>query len=210
MEVPLTGSLTGPADPPGATPLTAEDLAGLIPTDVATRADLDRAEHENIVEGRLWARERRWTTGGLLDPLTVRELHQRMFGDVWRWAGVWRRREVNIGVAPDRIPVELQNTLDDVRAWVEFSTFPAEEIAVRAHHRLVVVHPFANGNGRHARLFADLLVGTLGRRPFSWSGDRLQASGADRDGYLAALRAMDRDPDDVRPLLEFARGAEMI
>jgi Fic-DOC domain mobile mystery protein B len=193
------------ADPPGATPLTADDLDGLIPSDLATRGDLDRAELENIVEGRLWAGARRWTPASLLDAAAVRDLHRRMFGQVWRWAGQWRRRETNLGVSPEAIAVAVRDTLDDARAWVEHATYPPDEVALRLHHRLVAVHPFPNGNGRHARLCADLLVRTLGRPPLTWSGGDLVHTAAVRDRYLAALRAMDSDRDDVTSLLDFAR-----
>jgi Fic-DOC domain mobile mystery protein B len=94
--------------------------------------------------------------------------------------------------------------LDDVRYWAAHATYPADEIAVRLHHRIVQVHPFPNGNGRHARLLADLLVERLGERPFSWGGGDLADVGTLRQRYIAALRAA--DAHEIAPLLRFSRG----
>jgi Fic-DOC domain mobile mystery protein B len=205
VEPALTPRLGAGGDPPGATPLTPEDLDGLLPSDLATRGDLDRAELENIVEARIWATGRTWTPAALLDPFAVRDLHRRMFADVWRWAGTWRRRETSIGVAPETIAVRVRDLLDDALAWVAHATYPPDEIALRLHHRLALVHPFPNGNGRHARLCADLLARSLGQPVFTWSGGDLGSADATRERYLAALRRMDADPDAVDALVAFAR-----
>lgn len=182
-------------------------MTGLVPSDIATRADLDLAELENIVAARTWVSAQTWTVDRLLAEATLKALHRRMFGDVWRWAGTFRKRQTNVGSSPHAIAVDLRSLLDDTRAWIEFATFEADVIALRFHHRLVLVHVFPNGNGRHARLCADLLVGALGRPAFSWGGRELVDASAARDAYLAALRDMDRNADDVAALLAFARAA---
>ena len=171
----------------------------MIPSDLATRGDLDRAELENILEGQTRAYRRTWRPTELLDSYALADLHRRMFGQVWRWAGSWRRRETSIGIAPESIQVVLRMLLDDTLTWIQFQTYPPDEIALRFHHRLVAIHPFPNGNGRHARLVADLLVRALARPVFSWGGD------PDRRRYQEALRALDRDRDAVGLLLAFAR-----
>ena len=197
--------MLGGPDPPGATPLSADEIDGLLPADVATRADLDEAELENIVAARVWAATRAWSAIGILTREALFDLHRRMFGDVWRWAGSQRRRETSIGVAPETIGVELRNLLDDATTWIQYGTYVADEVALRFHHRLVQIHVFPNGNGRHARFAADLLARALGRPPFTWGGRELVDAGAAREAYLRALRAMDADRDDVAPLLAFAR-----
>ena len=126
-----------------------------------------------------------------------------MFGDVWSWAGEFRRTERNIGIEPVLIPVELRTLLVDVRYWIEYGTYPTDEIAIRFHHRLVAIHPFPNGNGRTARLMADLLVVELGDEPFTWGRASLTDVGQTRSKYIEALRAADRL--DIAPLLGFAR-----
>jgi Fic-DOC domain mobile mystery protein B len=133
----------------------------------------------------------------------VKDLHRRMLGDVWRWAGQFRSTERNNGTAPYRILMELHELLDDVRAWVEHRAYAPDEIAVRLHHRLVKIHPFANGNGRHARLMADLLIMQSGGDRFTWGSASLQDAGEVRRRYIEALKAADRH--DVWPLLAFAR-----
>ncbi len=126
-----------------------------------------------------------------------------MLGDVWRWAGKFRTSERNLGIAFYEIPVALRQLLDDTKARIESKAYPPDEIAVRFHHRLAQIHPFPNGNGRHARLMADLLVMRLGGERFSWGSARLQDAGAARQRYIAALQAADNH--DIGPLLVFAR-----
>ncbi|HYL14863.1 MAG TPA: mobile mystery protein B [Terriglobales bacterium] len=133
----------------------------------------------------------------------VHELHRRMLGDVWRWAGKFRTSERNLGIAFYEIPVALRQLLDDTKAWIEYKAYPPDEIAARFHHRLVQIHPFPNGNGRHARLMADLLVMRLGGERFSWGSANLQDASAVRQRYIAALQAA--DDHDIGPLLAFAR-----
>jgi len=126
-----------------------------------------------------------------------------MLGDVWRWAGKFRTSERNLGIAYYEIPAALRLLLDDTRAWIEYKSYAPDEIAVQFHHRLVQIHPFPNGNGRHARLMADLLVMSLGGERFSWGSANLQDAGAVRERYIAALRTA--DGHDIGPLLEFSR-----
>jgi len=126
-----------------------------------------------------------------------------MFGDVSRWAGTFRQTERNIGIEAHRIPNDLGMMFDDVRYWVDHQAYPPDEIAVRLHHRLVAIHPFPNGNGRHARLMADLLIERLGGQPFTWGGGSLHDIGELRRQYIDALRAADNH--DIEPLIAFAR-----
>ena len=126
-----------------------------------------------------------------------------MFGEVWKWAGAYRQTARNIGIEAHRIAFEMPMLFDDIRYWTESATYPPLEIAVRMHHRLVAIHPFPNGNGRHARLMADLLAERLGDQPFTWGGGGLADTGELRARYIAALRAA--DGHDITPLLAFAR-----
>lgn len=189
------------AQPDDATPLSLEEREGLLQTWITTRADLNEAEQANIDAAAAWLRRRR-----KVDILTegfVFELHRRMLGEVWVWAGSTRRTDKNIGVDPVQIHIRLGALLRDARYWAEHGSFPADEIALRLHHGLVAIHPFPNGNGRLARLMADLLVAELGGEPFSWGGGTLRDVGALRAEYIAALRAA--DGHDFAPLLAFAR-----
>jgi Fic-DOC domain mobile mystery protein B len=183
-----------------ATPLMPEEMRGLIPASIAYRSELNAAEQENIVRAQEWALGRR---RDLLSEKFVKELHRRMLGDVWRWAGKFRTSERNIGIDYWRIRVALRQLLDDAKAWIEFKSYPPDEIAVRFHHRLVQIHPFANGNGRHSRLMADLLAIQLGGERLSWGRASLRSAGAARARYIAALRAA--DDHEIGPLLAFAR-----
>lgn len=191
-------------EPDDATPLAHEERDGLLQTWVTHRRDLNDAEQENIAKGAMWARRRRGLTAArLLEESSARTLHGRMFGDVWSWAGTYRLTERNIGIQPHRISVEMVTMFADARYWVEHSSHPPDEIAVRLHHRLVAIHPFPNGNGRHARLMADLLIEKLGGDAFSWGGGSLVDVGELRSRYVAALQAA--DGHQIEPLLAFAR-----
>jgi Fic-DOC domain mobile mystery protein B len=183
-----------------ATPLTPEEMRDLIPSHIAYRGELNEAEQENIARAQEWALSRR---RDLVSEKFVKDLHRRMFGDVWRWAGRFRNSDRNIGIAYWEIPVALRQLLDDTKAWIEYTTYPPDEIAVRFHHRLVQIHPFPNGNGRHSRLMADLLAMSFGRERFSWGRENLRDAGATRQRYIAALQAADNH--DMGPLLRFAR-----
>jgi Fic-DOC domain mobile mystery protein B len=191
-------------EPNEATPLKPNERDGLLQSWITHRNDLNEAERENILKGAAWARRR----GGrkAVDLLTVEfamSLHKRMFGEVWSWAGAYRQTERTIGIDAHRIPAEMPMIFDDIRYWAKHETFPPDEIAVRLHQRLVAIHPFPNGNGRHARLMADLLIEKLGGQAFSWGGGSLANVGELRSRYIAALQAADNH--DIGPLLAFAR-----
>lgn len=185
---------------PGATPLDADELASLIPGHITTQGELNEWEQLNIVQGDTWARKQHKE---ILDEGFLRRLHQQMFGETWRWAGTFRKSDKNIGVDWLHIGVELKNLLDDVRYQIANNSLPPDEIAVRFHHRLVAIHPFPNGNGRHARMMADLLAERLGRPRFTWGSASLINANETRQRYIAALQAA--DARDIAPLLAFAR-----
>jgi Fic-DOC domain mobile mystery protein B len=192
--------------PLGSTSLTPDDLAGLLPTWLATQRDLNEAEQANIERAVRWAFTGRRPVKDVGDLLTVTfsaELHKRMFGEVWRWAGQHRKVQTNIGVDAHVIGPSMKQTFDDARFWTEHGTYPVEEIAVRLHHRLVAIHPYPNGNGRQTRMLADVYLDVLGENRLSWGGGGDLIHQTDqRDEYLAALRSA--DAHDIAPLLKFA------
>jgi Fic-DOC domain mobile mystery protein B len=190
-------------EPDDATPLAPEERDALLQSWITDRDDLNEAEQENIVKGAAWAGRRRGKPVDLLNEDFAKSLHKQMFGEVWQWAGSYRQTERNIGIEAYRIPAEMPAMFDDVRYWVEHETYPPDEIAVRLHHRLTAIHPWPNGNGRHARLMADLLIQRLGGEVFTWGGGTLSDVDELRTRYVAALKAADNH--DIGPLLEFAR-----
>ncbi|MCQ3923449.1 MAG: mobile mystery protein B [Rhodocyclaceae bacterium] len=187
--------------PPGATPLDPDEAAGLIPSHIANHGQLNEWEMVNIIEGERWAFGRRHKN--LLGNEFICALHKRMFGTTWRWAGKFRTTEKNIGVDPLRIQPALHGLCEDVKTQLECESYPLDEIAARFSHRLVAIHPFANGNGRLSRTMADLLLVQHGAARFSWGAGNLVADGEVRQRYLAALRAA--DGKDYGPLLAFVR-----
>src|SRR5882757_390837 len=186
-----------------ATPLDPALRGDLIQTWITIRADLNEAEEENIVDGAAWARRRRGGVETLLNEDFSKSLHKQMFGEVWKWAGGYRQNELNIGIAPHLVSAEMPAMFDNTRFWVENKTFLPDEIAVRLHHRLTQIHGFPNGNGRHARMMADLLIEKLGGKAFTWGSGTIHETGALRDTYIAALQAADNH--DLEPLMAFVR-----
>jgi len=195
-------------DPDGATPLGPDEMRGLKFKHVATRGELDELEQANMQEGLRWlfARKR----GDVLDDAFLRTMHVRLFGDVWDWAGTFRQRELNIGIDPLQIAVQLCMLLDNARVWAEEAVFVPLEAAARFHHRLVEIHLFPNGNGRHARIVADLYLRDYFKHSgIIWSGVKdLQVNSKRREAYIASLRSADAGEFD--PLLKFvgAKAAE--
>jgi len=186
----------------GNTPLSPEELAGLIPS-LATKEELNEWERENILYAREWATKDRASAVDVVSDSYIRKLHEKMFDQTWKWAGQYRNTEKNIGVPFHEIREQLGGLVGDVRYWIENQTYSADEIAIRFHHRLVQIHPFPNGNGRHARLIADLLVMKLGQPSFTWGARDLVKAGEARAKYLEAIRAA--DDGDIKLLLIFAR-----
>lgn len=197
-------ALTG-SHAPGATPLRPDDVAGLRLPQITTLGELNEAEAANIIAGQEWALAARSSRmPDMLSDDYVLRLHRQMYGEVWKWAGRYRRHDTNIGSPHPSIRPDLRQFFEDAREWLERGWFEAEEFAVRVHHRLVKVHPFANGNGRHARLFADIvLVRHFQRDRLPWGGRDLGNSDPRRGEYIAALQEADRNHHG--PLLAFAR-----
>lgn len=188
-------------EPEDATPLALDEREGLRLTWVTTRADLNIAEQDNIDKGAAWA----YRAGKpvLMSVEFVLQLHKRMFGDVWSWAGQYRRTERNIGIAPHMIGMQTSQLMGDAAYWLEHQTYEPTELAVRVHHRLVFTHPFPNGNGRHARMMADLVLRRLGEPALSWGGGSLTDINDLRRAYVEALRRADRE--DYGALIAFSR-----
>ena len=186
--------------PDDATPLTAEERDGLKLSHIVLRRELNEAEQSNILKAEAGLFGRR------TDPVKEsygRALHKKMFGDVWRWAGRYRTSDKNLGVRYVEVLPSLYKVYDDTAFWLAKSVFDTDEIAARFHHGLVVVHPFANGNGRWSRLMADLLLHRCGRNRFTSGRLSLADPGETRAAYLAALRAADRH--EFAPLIAFMR-----
>ena len=186
----------------GETPLDPDEREGLKFQHVSTRGELNELEQANVQSGLQWLRHRRGHRD-VLSEAFIRELHRRLFGDVWSWAGTFRRTEKNIGIDPVRISEQLRMLLDDARYWAGHETYKPLEAAARFHHRLVQIHCFANGNGRHARIATDAYLRSYFDHPaVDWAGGYdLVDDNRRRDSYIAALRAADRGEHD--PLLRF-------
>ena len=189
---------------PGQTPLDEDEKEGLLIRTISTRGELDEFEQANIEDALEWTMAGHFAADTILTEEFVMRVHKKMFGKVWNWAGTKRRSNKNIGVDKVQIGVELKKLLDDCNFWLSHKTYNHDEIAVRFSHRLVSIHVFPNGNGRHSRLIADILVSHgFGMPVFSWGGRNLSAETDLRKRYLEALYRA--DAGDIVPLLRFAR-----
>jgi Fic-DOC domain mobile mystery protein B len=192
--------------PEGATPLDPNELGGLKHKHITTQGELDELEQANIASGLQWLGRMR--PRDVLTDVFAMELHRRLFGEIWSWAGSLRMTGKNIGVDPAQIAVQLRGAMDDARYWADHQTYHPVEMAARLHHRLVWVHPFVNGNGRHARIMADVVLDRIHAvGPIDWTaGADLQKMNDRRAAYIAALKAADNH--DFAPLLTFV-GADV-
>ena len=187
--------------PDGATPLNSNEMEGLKYPHIETRGELDQLEQQNIQEGYNWLKRQRKYKDFISEEFVI-ELHKQLFGSVWSWAGSFRNSDKNIGIDHLYIGVELRNLLEDARYWIEHGTYDNEEFAARFHHRLVKIHPFPNGNGRHARIMTDVILEkVLGISPVNWGASALDNDGEHRQRYIQALRAADNN--DYQSLIEF-------
>ena len=184
-----------------STPLTAEEKDGLKLKWITLHSELNEAEARNIAQAQIWLMSNK--SKDIFSDTFLRELHKKMFGDVWKWAGAYRTSERNIGVSPYQIPIKLMQLFDDVKFWIENKTYSNREIAVRLHHKLVQIHPFPNGNGRVSRLMADLVLEKLEGTKLYWGNTNLVNVSEVRSSYIAALRKA--DDGDYADLMGFTK-----
>lgn len=186
------------------TPLDEDEKEGLLITTITNRSELDEFEQLGVEKAIEWLMKRKFDVNKILTEEFVKDLHKRMFGEIWKWAGEFRKTNKNIGVDKFEISVELKKLLDDCKHWIKNKIFSEDEIAIRLNHRIVKIHPFANGNGRHSRLFADVLINNgFGKPYFTWGSVNLTKEGEAREKYLIALR--EADQNNYIPLIKFAR-----
>lgn len=188
----------------GQTPLDDDEKEGLLIPTIATRGELNEYEQQNIEQAVLWFFNRSFKAENVFTEEFLKVLHKRMYGNVWKWAGVFRKTNKNIGVDKWFIPTELRTLLDDVKFWYTNSIYNPDETTIRFKHRLVSMHCFPNGNGRHSRLMADILIEKIYKQPhYTWGAGSLVRQGNQRNNYLSAIKEADKG--DIQPLITFAR-----
>jgi Fic-DOC domain mobile mystery protein B len=188
----------------GQTPLSEEELDGLLIPSITTREELDEFEQLNIEKAIQWTFGKKINAEKLYTEKFIKDLHKRMYGEVWKWAGSFRNSEKNLGIKSYLIPLQLKQLLDDVIYWYQNNTFPPVELAIRFKHQLVSIHCFPNGNGRHSRLMADLIMEKLYLQPIlSWGSSNLVKADDKRKNYIRAIKMADNH--DLHPLIDFAK-----
>jgi len=188
----------------GQTPLDDDEKEGLKIPAIITRGELDEFEQQNIEQAIIWTIKRKFRVDDILTEKFVKQIHRKMYADVWVWAGEFRTTNKNPGVDKWEIGAELEKLLDDTKYWINHQTYSDDEIALRCKHRMVSIHCFTNGNGRHSRLMADIIISHAFKQPvFSWGTKHPTLPGESRSEYLKAIRVADNG--DYLPLLDFAR-----
>jgi len=180
-------------EPVGATPLDPDECEGLLHKHIETRAELNELENANIIQGLLWLRKQKnLSHDSLLSRDFILRLHRQLLGDTWEWAGRFRTRESNLGCDPLVIETNLHNLLEDIKCWIEFQHYPTLELSARIQHRLVQIHPFVNGNGRHTRIITDCVRQHLLKLPpLTWANGNLDQQNDERKAYIDCLRKAD-------------------
>lgn len=188
----------------GQTPLDEEEKNGLKIKSITTQSELNQFEQLNIEKAVEWSILTKFKTEKILTEQFVKDVHKKMYGDVWSWAGKFRKSDKNIGIHWTQISIELKNLLDDTKYWINNETFTGEEIAIRFKHKIVSIHCFPNGNGRHSRLMADIIMESIFKKEaFSWNRSNMVKADETRKKYISALKIADNG--DIIPLIEFAK-----
>ena len=187
----------------GQTPLEKEEKEGLKIKSITTQGELDEFEQLNIEKAVEWTIYSKIKPENILTEKFIKNLHKKMYGDVWKWAGEFRKTDKNIGISWTKIGIELKKLLEDTKYWIENKTFSPEEIAIRFKHRIVEIHCFPNGNGRHSRMMADIIIESVfGKELFSWHKSNMVRADETRKEYIIALR--EADNGNIKPLIKFA------
>ena len=187
----------------GQTPLVEEEKEGLKIKSISTQGELDEFEQLNIEKAIEWTIHTNLNSERILTEKFIKDLHKKMYGDVWKWAGEFRKTHKNIGINWTQIGIELKNLIDDTKYWIEHKTFSPEEIAIRFKHRIVAIHCFPNGNGRHSRMMADIIIESIfGKEIFCWHKSNMVKADETRKAYIKALR--EADHGNITPLIKFA------
>lgn len=190
--------------PPGATPLDPDEANGLLPQHITTQGQLNEWEQMNILEAEKWINQHTFEAAVILETDFIKKLHKKMFYKTWRWAGEFRKSDKNIGIHWLNIAMDLKTLMDDIEYQIQHNTYSNDELAARFHHRLVAIHPFANGNGRHARMVTDILLLSRGEKRFSWgSQESLTEVLTVRKKYIKSLQEADKG--NYTPLFEFVK-----
>lgn len=188
----------------GQTPLNEEEKEGILIKSITTHGELDEHEQLNIEKAIEWIIGLKLEKERILTEEFIKTLHKKMLGKVWRWAGEFRRSEKNIGVKWINIGIDLRTLLDDTKFWIENKTFPPDEIAIRFKHRLVNIHCFPNGNGRHSRIMADIIIESVfGETIFTWNHSNMVKANETRAEYIKSIREADKG--NIERLINFAR-----
>lgn len=188
----------------GQTPLNENEKEGLKIKSITTQNELDEFEQLNIEKAVEWTIHTKLKPEKIWTEKFIKDVHKKMYGDVWKWAGEFRKSDKNIGIKWTQIGAELKNLLDDSKYWIENKTYPPEEIAIRFKHRIVAIHCFPNGNGRHSRMMADIIIESIfGKEIFSWHKSNMVKADETRKNYIRALRKADNG--NINPLIEFAK-----
>lgn len=190
-------------EPEGSTPLDPDDMEGLKYAHVTTREQLNELEQANILAGQMWASHRTdLTVDSIFSTDFVLDLHQNLFGDVWKWAGSTRTRELSIGCDPLQVRVNLGNFLEDAKLWIQYGHYSNLELCARIQHKLVEIHPFPNGNGRHSRIFTDVVrIFLLEEPPLKWAKGDLANVSDERRAYISCLKEADKG--NFAPFVEY-------
>ncbi|MDP2422022.1 mobile mystery protein B [Sediminibacterium sp.] len=188
----------------GQTPLDEDEKESLLIKSISTRGELDEFEQQNIEDAIQWSLTRKFKAEQILSESFIKDLHKKMYGRVWRWAGEYRKTNKNIGVDKLEISISLRSLIDDAKYWLENNVYEPDEFAILFKHRLVSIHCFPNGNGRHSRMIADIIIEKIYNQPvFTWGGSSISEETDIRAQYLKAIRNADKGNFDL--LLKFAR-----
>lgn len=142
---------------------------------INTRGELNIAEAKGIDTAtfKYLKSKRKLKPNNLLKDSFAKRFHKELFGEVWDWAGKYRKVATMPGIDWHQIPVQLNQLMQNTSTQISFlhdqsDSTKKEKLVAEFAYKLVWIHPFRNGNGRWSRAYADLLSDSLDIERFSW------------------------------------------
>lgn len=187
-------------DRDGSTPLDPDQIRGIKFSHLVNMGELDEVEDLNIQKGLEWLNRQKGDDYLSMEFLC--KLHEKLFGDVWKWAGTFRKVEVNLSkIKYYDVGPQLKMFFEDAKLWIEGGRMSWDEISAEMHHRLIAIHPFPNGNGRTTRIYTEYVQKRNKQAVTSWKASLNHDPKERRRVYIKSLQQADKG--DFRPLIEF-------
>jgi len=182
-----TSELTEAQFEPGSHGRVLKNLLG-----IQRKREMDALEAVKLAKATDWA-IRHYSADHRFSAADVCLLHKQWLGEVYSWAGEYRRVNIGKGGFAFAMAAQVSRLMEEFERKVLAVYTPCnfndpekiiEALAV-AHCELVLIHPFRDGNGRLSRLLSTLMALQAGLPLLDFSG----IEGKARQAYFLAVQA---------------------